>query len=99
MPNVMAAQPNIGGAFCESSVILFLAPRRKVWLTPTARVPCSNTAKIGELKTWTQSEVCTWQNSLRGQKPPKIVYAVYQPRGRPNIVQSLAGLRRMTSLQ
>jgi len=33
MPNVMAAQPNIGGALCESSVIPFLVPRRKVWLT------------------------------------------------------------------
>jgi len=29
MPNVMAAQPNIGGAFCESSVISFLVPRHK----------------------------------------------------------------------
>ena len=35
MPNVMAALPNIG-----SSV-----QRRKVWLTPTTRVPCSNAAK------------------------------------------------------
>ena len=26
MPNVMAAQPNIGGALCESSVIPFLVP-------------------------------------------------------------------------
>jgi len=32
MPNVMAALPNIGGA---ASV-----QRRKVWLTPTTRVPC-----------------------------------------------------------
>ena len=36
MPNVMAAQPNIGDARCESSVISFLLPRRKVWLTPAA---------------------------------------------------------------
>jgi len=28
MANVMAAQPNIGGALCESSVIPFLVPRR-----------------------------------------------------------------------
>ena len=41
MPNVMAAQPNIGGAVCESSVIPFLVPRRKVWLTPAAGVRCS----------------------------------------------------------
>jgi len=72
MPNVMAAQPNIGGALCESSVIPFLVPRRKVWLTPHARMPYSNAAYIGKLKTWTQTEVCTWQNSVRGQKPPKV---------------------------
>ena len=52
-PNVMAAQSNIGGAVYESSVIPFLATRRKVWLTPTAGVPCSNAANIGERKTWT----------------------------------------------
>ena len=45
MPNVMAAQPNIGGAVCDSSVIQFIVPRHKVWLTPTTRVPCSNAAK------------------------------------------------------
>jgi len=27
MPNVMVAQPNIGGALCESSVIAFLVLR------------------------------------------------------------------------
>ena len=51
----------------ESSIILFLVPRRKVWLTPTARVPCSNAVHIGERKTWTQSEFCTGQNSVRAQ--------------------------------
>jgi len=50
----------------ESSVTPFLIPRRKVWLTPTARVACSNAANIGERKTWTQSEFCNWQNSVRG---------------------------------
>jgi len=53
MPNVMAALPNIGDDLCESSVIPFLVPRRKVWLTPAAGVPCSNAANIGERKTWT----------------------------------------------
>jgi len=53
MPNVMAAQPNIGGALCESCVIPFLVLRRKVWLTPAAAMPCSNAANIGERKTWT----------------------------------------------
>ena len=46
--------------------------RRKVWLTPTGRVPCTNAANIGERKSWTQSEVCTSQNSPRGQKSPKM---------------------------
>jgi len=76
MPNVTAAQPNIGGAVCDNSVIPFHVPHRKVWLMPTARVPCSNAANIGEHKTWTQSEVCTWQNSVRGKSPRKCIYNV-----------------------
>jgi len=36
MPNVMAALSNIGSAFVE---------RRKVWLTPYTRMPCSKAAK------------------------------------------------------
>jgi len=76
MPNVMAAQPNIGGALCEGSVIPFLVPRFKVWLTPAAGVLCSNAANIGEDKTWTQSEFCTWQNSVRGKSPRKGIYSV-----------------------
>jgi len=28
-------------------------PRRKVWLTPAAGVPCSNAANIGKRNTWT----------------------------------------------
>ena len=51
MPNVMAAQPNIGGALCKSSVIPFLVPCRIFWLTSAAGVPCSNAANIGECKT------------------------------------------------
>jgi len=35
MPNVMAAVPNIGAPSVQ---------RRKVWLTPTAGVPCSKSA-------------------------------------------------------
>jgi len=53
MPNMMAAQPNIGGALCETSVIPFLLPRCKAWLTIAARVLCSNVANIRERKTWT----------------------------------------------
>ena len=36
MPNVMVALSNTGGALCST---------RKVWLTSTTRVPCSNAAK------------------------------------------------------
>jgi len=39
MPNVMIALPNIGGGLAPS------VQRRKVWLTPTTGVPCSNAAK------------------------------------------------------
>jgi len=72
MPNVMATQPNICGALCESFVIPLLAPRQKVWLMATDRVTCSNAANIGERKTWTQSECCSWKNSIRGQEPQKM---------------------------
>jgi len=74
-------------------IIPLLVPRRKVWLTPTGRVPCSNAANVGECRTWTQSEVCTWQNSIMGQRLPKNVYIAYQPTRRSNIVQSFLGLR------
>ena len=47
MPNVMAAQPNIGGALCESSVIPFLVGRRKVWLTPSNAAKTQNQLKSG----------------------------------------------------
>jgi len=79
MPSVMAAQPNIGGAICESSVIPFLVRRRKLSLTPSARVPCSNAANIGERKSWTQSEFCTWQNSVTGQEPQKVYIECTSP--------------------
>jgi len=60
MPNVMAAQPNVGDALCESSIIPFLVPCHKVCLMAAARVPSSNAANMGEHKTWTQSEFCSW---------------------------------------
>ena len=48
------------------------------WLTLTARVPCSNAANTGELKTWTQSEFCTWQTSVTvgGKSPQMYIYSV-----------------------
>jgi len=79
MPNAMGAQSNTGGALCESSVIPFLVPRRKLSLTATARVPYSNAANIGERKSSTQSEFCCWQNSVRalgGKSRQKCIYSV-----------------------
>jgi len=68
MPNVKADseyrwRPLLKMMRNESSIVPFLVPCRKVWLTSTAPVPCSNAAKTGERKTWTQSEFCTWENS------------------------------------
>jgi len=40
MPNVTATLSNIGATSVQ---------RRKVWLTPTTRVPCSNDAKTRNL--------------------------------------------------
>jgi len=74
MPNVMAAQLNINGAFCESSVIPFLVPRHKVWLKPTVGVPCSNAANIGarlECKVNFARRKVPSGGKLR-QKPPKM---------------------------
>jgi len=92
MPNVMTPQTNIGGALCESLVIQFLVTCRNFWLTPAARVPCSNAANRGERKSWTQSELCTWQNSVRGKSARRCMYSV-PARRRPNIVQGLVGLQ------
>jgi len=58
------------------SVIPFLVPRCNVWLTPTARVPFSNAANTEERKTWTQSEFCTWQNTVGGKSPQKCINIV-----------------------
>ena len=63
-------------ALCESSVIPLLVRPRKLLLTQNARVPCSNAVNTGERKTWTQSEFCTWQNSVMGQQPRKCIYSV-----------------------
>jgi len=63
MPKVMPVLPNVGGSLCSAPQSLADA---------TAGVPCSNAANIGEHKIRTQSEYCTWQNSVRGQQPPKM---------------------------
>jgi len=104
MPNAMTAQRHIGGAVSESSVIPFITPvpRRKVWLTPTGRVPCSNAANIGERKTWPLGRNVKFAPGKipSGGKSPREMYNIMcKPRRRPNIVQSLVGLRWTTSLQ
>ena len=99
MPNVMAPEPNIGGAICESSIIPFHVARCKFWLTPTAEVPCSNVANIGERKTWDTKWILHLTKFCQGARAPESTYIVYQPRRRPNVVQSLVGFRWATLLQ
>ena len=78
MPNVMAAQPIIGGAVFESSVLRFLVPRRKAWLTPIARVPCSNVipimenARLGRKVNFAPGKIQLGQL----QSPRKCIYSV-----------------------
>jgi len=74
MPNVMAAQPNIGGALYESSLIPFLVPRLKVWLMECRAVtlPIYENARLGRKV----NKICTWQNSVKGQEPKKCIYGV-----------------------
>jgi len=48
MPNVMAALPNISVALS--------AQCRKVWLTPSTRVPCSN-ARLGRKVNFALGEI------------------------------------------
>jgi len=93
MPNVMAAQPNIGGALCKSSVIPFPVPCCTVWLIPAAGVMCSDAANIGELQKLDVKYILHWAKFHQGATAPESVYIVHQPRRRPKIVQSLVGLR------
>ena len=75
---------NIGGGrpllkmTSKSSVIPFHVPRRKVWLTPTAQVPCSNAANIGEPNSWMQSIFCTWKIPSQC-KTPKVYIQCTSP--------------------
>jgi len=70
MPNVMAAQPNIGGAVCESSVIPL------IWLTPAAGVPCSNAANIGNARLGRNVNFVTGKSPSGGKSPRKCIYSV-----------------------
>jgi len=79
MPNMMAAWPNIDGALCESSVIPFLVPRRKLWLTPAAGLPCSNAVNTGERKTWTYTVNIAPDKIPSGARAPENVYNCTSP--------------------
>ena len=74
MSNVMAAQPHIGAALCESSIIPFLILRHKLWLTPAARVQCSNAANIGEFKTWRKVNFAPGKILSGGKSLQKCIY-------------------------
>jgi len=63
-------------AVCESSVIPFLVPCRKVWLTPAAGVPCSNAANIEECKTWTKVNIAPGKILSGDKSPRKCTYSV-----------------------
>jgi len=78
---------------CESSVIPFLVPRHKVWLTPSAGVPCSITLPI-----YDNARLRRKVYFARGENPSgckshrKCIYDV-AAQETAYIVQSLVGLR------
>jgi len=76
MPNVMAAQPNIGGAVCESSVIPFLVPRHKVWLTTLLECRAV-TLPIQRTQDLDAKSVLQLEKFCQGARAPKNVYIVY----------------------
>jgi len=62
MPNVMAALPNIGAPSVQ---------RRKVWLTPTTRLPCSNSDKTrNPLKFARVPKLANRSHPLMGRSSP-----------------------------
>jgi len=69
----MAAQPNTGGALCESSVIPFLVPSHKVWLTPllgcrAVTLPIWENARLGRKVNFASGDI-------QGARAPENVYA------------------------
>jgi len=74
MPNMMAVQPNIGGALCDSSVIAFLVACRKVWLAPAAQVPCSNNANFENARLGRKVKFAPLAKFRQGARVPIIVH-------------------------
>jgi len=77
---MMAAQPNIGGALCGSSVIL----QCKCWMMPAARVPCSNAANIREHKIGRKVNFAPGKIPSGGNSFRKCIYTVSQKK-RPTL--------------
>jgi len=76
MPSVMAALPNIGGALHKSSLIPFLVPRRKVWLTPmlecrAVTLPIWDSTGLGRKVNFAPGKI-----ALGGKSPGKCIYSV-----------------------
>jgi len=83
MPNMMAAQPNIGGALCESS--LYHAAKFG-WRPLLACYSLKPYRRKQELDTKWILHLAKFRQRARD---PENEYIMYQPRRRPNIVQSL----------
>ena len=73
------------------------AERRKVWLTPTARVPCSNAANMRKARLGPKVNFAHGKVPLRS-KSRQHMCIVHQPKRRSNIVQSLVDLCWATSV-
>jgi len=66
MLNLMAAQPNIVGALCKSSVIPFLVPCCKVWLECRAvTLPIHENARLGRKVNFARGEIPSGDKSPR----------------------------------
>jgi len=63
------------GTRCYCLASLTTMVQIKTWTSPGICASSSENETQG--KTWMQSEFCSWQNSVRGQEPPKMnVYSV-----------------------
>jgi len=76
----------------ETSVIPFLVPRHKVWLTPTAWVPFSNAANYRRTQDLDAHRIFHLAAFRYGARPQKCINCV-PARRRSNIAQSLVDLR------
>jgi len=82
-----AAQPNIGGALCESSVIPFPVARRKVWLTPllecrAVTLPIQENAGLGRKVNFARGKILSGARAILGlgRRPTRshIIFNIYK---------------------